>query len=96
MIVPGTPFATIARAAAERGIVRDAVGRVDEWLERRLALHRDPPGPLLHAQSDGRWIQVNERQTRDGGTVAVFTDVTELKRAEQALLDGAGETCPTS
>src|SRR3954451_5288046 len=46
MVVPGTPFAVIARAAAERGIVRDAVGRVDEWLERRLALHRDPPGPL--------------------------------------------------
>ena len=86
MIVPGIPFAAIARAAAERGLVRDAAGRADEWLERRLALHRDPPGPLLHAQSDGRWIQVNERRTRDGGTVAVFTDVTELKRAEQALL----------
>ena len=59
---------------------------MDEWLERRLALHRDPPGPHLQAQSDGRWIQVNERKTRDGGTVAVFTDVTGLKRAEQALL----------
>src|SRR3954451_19078947 len=86
MVVPGTPFAAIARAAAERGLVRDAAGRAEEWLERRLALHRDPPGPLLHAQSDGRWIQVNERKTRDGGTVAVFTDVTGLKRAEQALL----------
>src|SRR4051795_1051336 len=39
MVVPGTPFAVIARAAAERGIVRDAAGRADEWLERRLALH---------------------------------------------------------
>ena len=86
MVVPGTPFAAIARAAAERGLVRDAAGRAEEWLERRLALHRDPPGPLLHAQSDGRWIQVNERRTRDGGTVAVFTDVTGLKRAEQALV----------
>src|SRR4051812_27304747 len=86
MVVPGTPFAAIARAAAERGLVRAAAGRAEAWLERRLALHRDPPGPLLHAQSDGRWIQVNERKTRDGGTVAVFTDVTELKHAEQALL----------
>jgi PAS domain S-box-containing protein len=85
MVVPGTPFAAVARAAAERGLVRDAAGRTEEWLERRLALHRDPPGPLLHAQGDGRWIQVSERKTRDGGTVAVFTDVTELKRAEVAL-----------
>src|SRR3954452_15221067 len=86
MVVPGTPFAAIARAAAERGLVRDVAGRTEAWLERRLALHPEPPGPLLHAQSDGRWIQVSERRTRDGGTVAVFTDVTGLKRAEQALL----------
>jgi PAS domain S-box-containing protein len=85
-IVPGTPYAAIARAAAERGIIRAAAGRVDEWLEWRLALHRDPSGPHLQEQSDGRWIQISERKTRDGGTVAVFTDVTELKRAERALL----------
>jgi PAS domain S-box-containing protein len=86
LMVPGTPFAVLARAAAERDLVRGAAKGADEWLERRLALHRNPPGPYLQAQSDGRWIQVNERRTSDGGTVAVFTDVTELKRAEQALL----------
>jgi PAS domain S-box-containing protein len=86
VIVPGTPFTAIARAAAERRVVRDAAGSSDEWLEQRLALHREPPGPYLQAQSDGRWIQINERKTSDGGTVAVFTDVTEIKRTEQALL----------
>ena len=40
-------------------------------------------GAHLQAQSDGRWIQINERKTQDGGTVAVFTDVSELKRREQ-------------
>jgi PAS domain S-box-containing protein len=85
MFVPGTPFEVMARTAAERGIIHDAVGRVDEWLERRLAFHRNPLGPYVQAQSDGRWIQLSERRTRDGGTVAVFTDVTELKCAEQAL-----------
>jgi PAS domain S-box-containing protein len=83
---PGTRFSTIARTAADRHLIRDAMGRVEEWLERRLALHRDPPGPHLQAQSDGRWIQVNERKTQVGGTVGVFTDVTELKQTEQALL----------
>ena len=55
-----------------------------EWMARRLAQHRNPGGPLL-LQSDGRWIHVSERKTQDGGTVGVFTDVTELKRAEEAL-----------
>jgi len=91
MFVPGTPFEVMARTAAERGIIHDAVGRVDEWLERRLALHRNPLGPYVQAQSDGRWIQLSERRTRDSGTVAVFTDVTELKCAEQALQTAQAE-----
>jgi PAS domain S-box-containing protein len=85
LMVLGTPFSIIARGAAERGLVQDAAGRTEEWLERRLEEHRNPPGPRLQAQSDGRWIQINERRTRDGGTVALFTDVSELKRREQAL-----------
>ena len=53
--------------------------------EQRLAQHRNPGGPLLHPQSDGRWIQISERKTQDGGTVGVFTDVTELKQREQEV-----------
>jgi PAS domain S-box-containing protein len=85
VIVPGTPFAGIIRAAAERSVVRDAGASVEKWIERRIALHSNPPGPTLQAQSDGRWIQINERKTQGGGTVAVYTDVTEIKRAEDAL-----------
>ncbi|MCX4197799.1 PAS-domain containing protein, partial [Methylobacterium organophilum] len=46
-----------------------------------LRHHRAPGGPLLQQRVDGRWVQVNERKTNDGGVVAVYTDVTEIKRA---------------
>jgi two-component system, cell cycle sensor histidine kinase PleC len=36
---------------------------------------------------DGRWLQVNERRTRDGGYVSVGTDITALKRHEEHLMD---------
>jgi two-component system cell cycle sensor histidine kinase PleC len=36
--------------------------------------------------SDGRWLQVNERRTRDGGYVSVGTDITALKEHEQQLV----------
>ena len=36
---------------------------------------------------DGRWLQVNERRTKDGGFVSVGTDITELKRHESQLMD---------
>ncbi len=73
---PGTPFETIIRKAAEKGYIEGAEGRIDEWLSERLARHRDPGGPQLQRRADGRWIQISERRTENGGTVAVYTDVT--------------------
>ena len=29
---------------------------------------------------DGRWLQINERRTKDGGFVSVGTDITPLKQ----------------
>ena len=36
---------------------------------------------------DGRWLQVNERRTKDGGYVSVGTDITALKRNEEQLIE---------
>jgi PAS domain S-box-containing protein len=82
---PGLQFEEMLRMVVERGIVADAVERPEEWVERRLAQHRNPGEPFLQPQRDGRWIQISERKTRDGGTVGAFTDVTELKRREEEL-----------
>jgi PAS domain S-box-containing protein len=89
---PGTPYETIIRTAAERGLIDDAKGRVDEWVAERLARHRDPGGPHVQRRSDGRWVQVSERKTDDGGIVAVYTNITELKRAEAEILAAKRET----
>ncbi|MDE3174505.1 MAG: PAS-domain containing protein [Pseudomonadota bacterium] len=35
--------------------------------------------------ADGRWLQVNERRTRDGGYVSVGTDITAIKQNEEEL-----------
>ncbi len=37
--------------------------------------------------SDGRWLQVNERRTRDGGYVSVGADITKLKEHEEQLVE---------
>ena len=86
VIVPGTSFASIASAAAERTVLHDDTLTAEQWLARRSALHRTPAGPILQCHNDGRWIQINERKTQDRGTVAVYTDVTDIKRTEQALV----------
>ncbi|HEV7874842.1 MAG TPA: ATP-binding protein [Enterovirga sp.] len=42
----------------------------------------------LEAQlSDGRWLHINERRTKDGGFVSVGTDISNLKQNESKLLE---------
>lgn len=38
--------------------------------------------------ADGRWLQVSERRTKDGGSVSIGTDVTLLKEHEVRLMEG--------
>src|SRR5262249_17395263 len=80
VIVPGTPFTTIVSAAANRYVLHDDNVATEQWLEKRIALHRAPAAPILQRLKDGRWMQISERKTRDRGTVAVYTDVTDIKR----------------
>jgi two-component system cell cycle sensor histidine kinase PleC len=45
--------------------------------------------------NDGRWLQINERRTKDGGYVSVGTDITALKRHEQRLVESERELIAT-
>ncbi|MEH6451987.1 MAG: PAS domain-containing protein, partial [Psychromonas sp.] len=38
---------------------------------------------------DGRWFQLNERRTEEGGRVLLYTDISALKEAETARYDQA-------
>ena len=83
----GTTFESIIRRAAERGYVKDAEGRVEEWIAERLRQHRNPLEPQVQQRGNGRWVMVSERRTEDGGTVSVYSDITELKQREQDLTE---------
>jgi len=57
---------------------------------------QDAGARTLEAQlDDGRWLQVNERRTKDGGYVSVGTDITALKRHEEKLLDSERQLIAT-
>ena len=77
------------RVGVARGDYPQAIGREEEWLAERMAL-LDNPG-VRHEQrlANGRWILIEERKTRDGGTIGIRIDISEMKaqaeRLEQAL-----------
>ena len=83
VIRAGAAFEDIVRHSASQGLIMDAQGRAEDWVAERIENHRNPGAPHLQESSDGRWIRVSERKTEDSSTVAIYTDITELKRREQ-------------
>ena len=49
--------------------------------------HLDPTGSFEQRRSDDHWIVVTEHKISEGGTVAIYTDITEQKQSELALLE---------
>ena len=84
-IQPGVAYRDVIAAAAESGVISEARGRIDDWLENRMAIHLHPGEPYEHQRTDGQWLKISERKTDDGGIVGVFTDITDLKTREAQL-----------
>jgi signal transduction histidine kinase/CheY-like chemotaxis protein/HPt (histidine-containing phosphotransfer) domain-containing protein len=83
----GMQFESILRRAVDLGLIADVDSDPEAYIRARIALHREPTGPVEQRRADGRWVQVSERRTDTSGTVAVYTDVTELKRRQDQLSD---------
>lgn len=59
-------------------------------IETRMNLEETDNGEARGYEArlaDGRWLQINERRTKDGGYVSVGTDISALKRHEGQLLE---------
>ncbi|WP_404482870.1 PAS-domain containing protein [Novosphingobium sp. BL-52-GroH] len=76
-------FAELASRLAQEGATIGSTLAPERWLKDRVAQHRRAQGAHVQALADGRWIQINELRTSDGGTVGIYTDITTVK-AEDA------------
>jgi len=79
----GISFHEIARLAAAHHRPPASVVAPDRWVSDRLARHGVADGGHVQALADGRWVQINELRTSEGGIVGIYTDITEVK-AEDA------------
>ena len=81
----GMTFEAIIRRAVEGGLIREASEDSEGYVQERLARHREPGPPTLQQRADGRWVLIAERKVGGGGTVAVYSDITEAKQREIEL-----------
>lgn len=56
--------------------------------EDELALYQQAYGQVIRLK-DGRWIQVNQRETDNGDMTVLYTDITQLKEIETARREEA-------
>ncbi|MDK9697735.1 MAG: ATP-binding protein [Siculibacillus sp.] len=75
---PGTPYAVVMRDARQP-LVRTPMQTEGE--------NEDGARSFEAQIEDGRWLQISERRTKDGGFVSVGTDITQLKRHEERLIE---------
>lgn len=75
-IEEGVNLKDLKELAKSRGIIRQAYPG-------------DAENSPVYQLNDGRWFQLNERRTVEGGWVMLYTDITALKMAESARFDRA-------
>lgn len=83
----GLTFEDLLRANVSRGILAEAVGREEEFVAERLRKHRNPGDPIVRGFSDGRFFLLKETRTPADGIALTVVDITEQKKAEQAVRD---------
>jgi len=86
-LAPGMTFETVIRQCAATGRIPEALGRTEEWVAERLMRHRELSEPHIQRRGEGRWLLLSEHRTSDGGTVAIYSDITEIKQHEEKLAE---------
>ena len=75
-------FSDLVDLLAGHGSTLGSLVAPERWKQERFARHRDA-GAHVQLLADGRWLQINELRTSEGGTVGIYTDITSVK-AEDA------------
>lgn len=90
LVYVGRPVADLIRWNAQRG--EFGVGDPEQQVAKRLAHMRAGTAYTFQRQrKNGHVFSINGQPMAGGGFVSTYTDITEFKRAEQALLDAKQE-----
>jgi len=85
LAVVGTPFTSYIRYSAERG--EYGPGDIEKHVSEQTALvHKRKQYLLERKRPNGKFIEVFGKPLPSGGFVSTFTDITDRKKAEEALL----------
>ena len=82
---PGVHISKLLRMDVELNTLAQVGG--EEAIRRRLETFGKTEETFDLPLADGRWVQVRDRKTSDGGIVCIHADISRHKKTEEALSD---------
>ncbi|MGR3636272.1 MAG: PAS-domain containing protein [Shimia sp.] len=81
---PGLPFRDYVHIVSTSPYLELPEGETPaQWAAQRMARHKEQHVVFNARMAGDRWLQVSEHRTRDGGTVVLQTDVTDMMLLER-------------
>lgn len=81
---PGLPFRDYVHIVSASPYLELPEGETPaQWAAQRMARHKEQHVVFNARMAGDRWLQVSEHRTRDGGTVVLQTDVTDMMLLER-------------
>jgi signal transduction histidine kinase/CheY-like chemotaxis protein/HAMP domain-containing protein len=84
IIKPGTTFEQVLETVVSRSLVDLGGQSPQDWIAERKARH-EHSGGFAEYRYGGRFVRISERRIQGGGTVAVYSDITELRQQNLEL-----------
>jgi len=85
IVQPGVEFKSLLEAQLKADGTLAGDRSPHDWIEQRLARHHDEENSVDERRFGDLWVRITKRRTPDGGKVAVYTDITDLKEREAAM-----------
>ncbi len=81
-----TTFEALLRTRAANDLYDPKNETKEQLIQRRLAYRQDPNASMLMPLANGRWQDVHDYKTSDGGTATITFDVTETEELREKLI----------
>ena len=75
----GTTFGQVLEAVVSRSLIDLGGQSPQDWIAERKARH-EHSGGFAEYRYGGRFVRISESRIQGGGTVAVYSDITELRQ----------------
>lgn len=85
--VPGASLTAIIQTSLDRRETISPEGQEPESIDRIVEQLTAAAGSREIRMADGRWLQARTRETSNGGSMIMFTDISRLKEDEHTLME---------